>query len=432
LTSEELVIQKPTSLCPPGRESGARSDRLEDSNRVPPRLPLTDDSDESRAWSVGGEYWLQSLPVPDKWVGTSLDVSLLATVCSRLRPSHVRSVAASHGAREGGRKAEGEDGMTRARGIVLAFVSVVGAGTMAAGPVEQSTVRIEKTADGYWFIEKDTKVLFYQAERKALPDGRAARSNYFHPLYDLDGNVVTEDFPQDHIHHRGIFWAWHQVRIDGKTVQDQWVNRDSFWMVKEAKTDADANSASLALRIEWESPLFIDASGRRRPFVEERSVTRVHRAEGVIRKIDFHQRLTTLVEGVEIGGSEDAKGYGGFSYRVVMPADIRFTGAQGTVTPIENAVAPSPWMDVSGTYGTSGKSGLAVLTHPSTTGFPQPWILRARSSMQNAVYPGRHPVAIPRDRPLILRYQVVLHRGELAPADIERLQAEYARATVPQ
>jgi hypothetical protein len=83
-------------------------------------------------------------------------------------------------------------------------------------------------------------------------------------------------------------------------------------------------------------------------------------------------------------------------------------------------------MDASGTYGTSAKSGVAVLTHPSTTGFPQHWILRAKASMQNAVYPGRKPVAIPRDRPVILNYRLVLHRGELASADISRLQAEYA------
>jgi hypothetical protein len=67
--------------------------------------------------------------------------------------------------------------------------------------------------------------------------------------------------------------------------------------------------------------------------------------------------------------------------------------ARGVVTPIENAVGSSPWMDVSGSYGASEKSGLTVLTHPSTTGFPQPRILRARGSMQNAVYPGRQPVA---------------------------------------
>ena len=52
--------------------------------------------------------------------------------------------------------------------------------------------------------------------------------------------------------------------------------------------------------------------------------------------------------------------------------------------------------------------------------------------MQNAVYPGRQPVAIPRDRPVILCYRIVLHRGELTPADIGRLQAEYAAERIAQ
>ena len=316
--------------------------------------------------------------------------------------------------------------MTRMRIVVSSGLCALLAATIVAAPVQRGTVRVTKDPQGYWFTDGEKKVLFYQAERTALPDGQAARSNYFHPLYDLDGRVLTEDFPKDHIHHRGIFWAWHQVRINGTTVQDQWANRDSFWTIQDARIDTDSSSASLALRVVWESPRFTDARGQRQPFVEERSVTRVHRTEGAIRKIDFHQRLTALVDGVEIGGSDDAKGYGGFSYRVVMPPDIRFTGAQGVVTPIENAVAASPWMDVSGSYGPSGKSGLTVLTHPTTTGFPQPWILRAKASMQNAVYPGRQPTAMPRDRPVILRYRVVLHRGELAAGAIERLQKEYA------
>ena len=107
--------------------------------------------------------------------------------------------------------------MTRMRIVVLAGTCALLAGTISATSFEQTAaVRITKDPQGYWFTDGDTKVLFYQAERKALPDGGAARSNYFHPLYDLDGQVLTEDFPKDHIHHRGIFWAWHQVRINGK------------------------------------------------------------------------------------------------------------------------------------------------------------------------------------------------------------------------
>ena len=163
--------------------------------------------------------------------------------------------------RDGGRPATEGGGVAQMWGLVWSGVALLAAGAIVAAPLEQAAVRITKDPEGYWFYEGDTKVLFYQAERKALPDGQAARSNYFHPLYDLDGNVLTEDFPKDHIHHRGIFWAWHQVRINGKPVQDQWMNSESFWPVRDARTDADARSASLELRVGWESPLFTDAKG---------------------------------------------------------------------------------------------------------------------------------------------------------------------------
>lgn len=317
--------------------------------------------------------------------------------------------------------------MISARKGMLMGGCLLVAGLLLAAPSDKAAVQITKDPQGYWFTEGDTKVLFYQLERKALPDGRAERSNYFHPLYDLDGNVLTQDFPPDHIHHRGIYWAWHQVLLDGKRIQDQWSNLDSFWPVQKAEVVSGANSASLKLRVFWESPKVADDQGKRKPFVEENSVTRVHKAEGDIRKIDFHQQLSALVDGVEIGGSEDAKGYGGFSYRIAMPEDIRFIGDKGVVTPTVNAVDASPWMDVAATYGPSGKSGIAVLTHPTTTGFPQTWILRAKGSMQNAVYPGQHPVALAKGKPVTLRYRLVLHRGELPPARIKQLQAEYAK-----
>jgi hypothetical protein len=48
--------------------------------------------------------------------------------------------------------------------------------------------------------------------RTNVPADRA-RSSYMHPLYGLDCEVLTDDFPKDHYHHRGLFWAWPHVRI---------------------------------------------------------------------------------------------------------------------------------------------------------------------------------------------------------------------------
>ena len=41
------------------------------------------------------------------------------------------------------------------------------------------------------------------------------RSSYLHPVYAPNGVVITDDFPKDHWHHRGIFWAWRAVSFDG-------------------------------------------------------------------------------------------------------------------------------------------------------------------------------------------------------------------------
>ena len=77
-------------------------------------------------------------------------------------------------------------------------------------------------------------------------------------MYDLDGNVLTEDFPKDHPHHRGIFWAWHQVRVDGKNAGDSWAARDFSWDVQEAKVTADdGKSAAIDVQVIWKSRLVI-------------------------------------------------------------------------------------------------------------------------------------------------------------------------------
>lgn len=50
-------------------------------------------------------------------------------------------------------------------------------------------------------------------------DAKQARSCYVHPLYSLDGDVLTADFPADHLHHHGLFWTWPAVKVGGVETQ---------------------------------------------------------------------------------------------------------------------------------------------------------------------------------------------------------------------
>ena len=74
----------------------------------------------------------------------------------------------------------------------------------------------------------------------------------------------------------------------------------------------------------------------------------------------------------------------------------------------------------------SSISGVAILCHPSLPGFPQKWILRKARSMQNPVFPGRTPIALPTDEPLELRYRLGVHRGAASQEQLQSWFDEYA------
>jgi len=58
------------------------------------------------------------------------------------------------------------------------------------------------------------------------------------------------------------------------------------------------------------------------------------------------------------------------------------------------------------------------------------WILRQTRSMQNPVFPGREPVAVPRDRPLILKYRLVIHQGDWTQLAWDKMYRAYAEGRV--
>ncbi|MHC4623015.1 MAG: DUF6807 family protein [Planctomycetota bacterium] len=287
-------------------------------------------------------------------------------------------------------------------------------------------VKILETDEGFFFTEGGQKVLLYQRKPKSL-DGKYTRADYVHPLYGLDGEILTEDFPADHPHHRGIFWAWHQIYVGGKKLGDGWSTQDISWDVYETRILAvDSQSRALRAQVFWKSPLWTDAGGKQKPFVKETTTITVHRTQGHIRKIDFEISLLALEDGVRIGGAENKKAYGGFSPRIRLPDGLSFTGPAGPVQPRGTPIDAGPWLDFSGRFGHNDKlSGLAVLCHKSNPGYPQPWCLRRKGSMQNAVWPGQYPVPLSREKPITLRYRLIIHRENAHDVNLNQLQTEY-------
>ena len=266
-------------------------------------------------------------------------------------------------------------------------------------------MEFEKSKEGVLLKEEGHPRFFY----RMVPDSarQYARGDYVHPLHGLDNEVLTEDFPDDHLHHHGIFWAWHQLYAEGKRIGDTWLNEGVRWDVQKVNPIIDGNTARLDAEIVWvQTP--VDKS-----IVKENLSIRFERMEKEVFAITFHIKLTALVDSVAIGGSEDEKGYGGFSARIKLPEDVTFNSNRGKIEPQNLAVQAGPWINMKGDFdpSTNASSGIVLMGEPDKLPSYHGWILRKSHSMQNMAFPGRTPIPIKKGESIEFRNQILVHRN---------------------
>jgi hypothetical protein len=304
--------------------------------------------------------------------------------------------------------------------LVTSFALIVGC--FLSCEKKKSRFTITETDQAIELMENGTPVFAYQKKPKSLT-GQYVCNNYIHPLYNLNGDILTEEFPADHPYHRGIFWAWHQLYTENKRLGDGWVNDSISQEVVKISSEKRNDNVQFKLEVLWRSAVAEDG----KPFIDESTIITVHKLEADIRKIDFEITLRSLVKGLQIGGSADQKGYGGFCVRMRLPDSLIFTSDKGPVTPQDLQVKAGPWMDFSGKFGVGSElSGITILCHPSMPDYPESWILRKRGSMQNVVFPGQQRINLPMDESMVLRYRIIIHNGNAESLNIPELQKEYA------
>lgn len=250
-----------------------------------------------------------------------------------------------------------------------------------------------------------------------LKDGVPAdrtRSSYVHPLYGMDGEVLTDDFPKDHYHHRGLFWAWPHVRSDGKEY-DIWTlkgaeQRFERWISK----NVEARLAVLEVENGWYAA--------NRKLATERITLKVHPANEDSRSLDVKLVITPVGAPLTLAGAE-GKSYGGFTLRFAPRTDTVIT------TPLGNGkddlpMTRLPWADLTAKYqGMPQPSGAAIFVPKSHPDFPPMWLTRHYGVLCLG-WPGTTPQTFEPGKPITLEYRVWIHRGA---ADAETLKAAYGQ-----
>jgi hypothetical protein len=193
---------------------------------------------------------------------------------------------------------------------VAAVLAVAGC-VQAPLPRATQPVVAEITPEGVQLTQDGTPILFYRSRPES---GREPwRVHYLHPVLTRAGDVLTEDAPADHLHQRGIFWAWRRVLVDGVPVADGWVGRQLELRVGEPRvTRHPDGSVAIHATARWLAPV----EGATSAIIEESSTIRAFPIDGAARRIDLDVRLTALRPGVALAGTDDDKGYGGLSFRL--------------------------------------------------------------------------------------------------------------------
>lgn len=259
-------------------------------------------------------------------------------------------------------------------------------------------------------MEGESKVLVYRFgdQLKKGLDVKYKRSTFIHPLYSLDGRVLTDAFPGDHAHHYGVFWTWPVVRTRGQDTQTWHPSNLRQHFVRWLDRMANDSGASIKMQNAWK------LEGEE--IVADEIITfLIHPADNVSRAIDVELVIRAVGGSLElVGAPEGNKGYGGLCIRGAP----MFTGASLTTDkgPLdEDSVnVPFLWGDMS-----TSDVGVAVFVSPGHPGFPITWLIRnSYSGVLNASWPGLTPIVLEADETVTLNYRIYIHQGDAASGKV--------------
>ncbi|MBL7222972.1 MAG: PmoA family protein [Candidatus Brocadiae bacterium] len=291
----------------------------------------------------------------------------------------------------------------------------------AISDVNDKSVRL----DGLSIPGVKRPVLVYNhgmISKEGVP-ARYNRAGYIHPLYDTNGVAITEDFPKDHPHHRGVWWSWPHIKIDGKEY-NSWIptgihTKHERWVLKHEGTAAGI----LAAENGW--------------YVGEKKVMRefvwiiAYAAPGSTRRtVDIELTWTPVGKPIALQGA-GGKSYGGLTYRFAQaegqPSANR---RKDTKIIIDSGLTKKDlpntrlaWADITGhAAGAKIRSGCAVFVPKDHPDFPPTWLTRHYGPLCVG-WPGVKARTFPPGEPFGVRYRLLVHVGDPA---VPALKAAYA------
>jgi len=286
-------------------------------------------------------------------------------------------------------------------------------------------------------------VFVYNTEKTALPPNRPdlkpifQRGGYIHPVLSPSGKQITDDYPVNHKHHHGIWFAWTHTEFEGRA-PDFWNMGDEKGFVKFVSLDktwrgpvhvgfisahqqmdlTEKGEAGKPLKPKtalletWNVKLYAVGNEARRPyFLFDMEITDTCANNSPMKLPQYRYG------GIGVRGNWAWNG----------EANLNFLNSEGVTdrSKGDKNETRGRWAHMGGLLN-GEPTGIAVLGHPANAYAPQPQRIHPTEPFLNFAPQQAGNLEIAPGKPLTLRYRFMVADGAPDKAELDRLWNDYA------
>ena len=304
---------------------------------------------------------------------------------------------------------------------------------VVAGRKARSGVDLTRRNDGLDFKIAGRNVFTFVTTPAGLPDKAIKpvflRGGYIHPVFTPSGRLVTDDYPSDHYHQHGIWFAWTKTEFEGahpdfwnvgdQTGRVEFESLDGSWAgpvyggfkSRQRYVALTGPNARPALNEQWELRLYnVGQTGKaKRYFVFD-----------VVATQECASNSPLILEEYRYGGM-GVRGHRDWKDKT----KVSFLTSEGKARESGNATK-ARWVHMSGPVDNQ-IVGIAVLGHPNNFRSPQPLRIHPDDPYLNYAPSQLGRFEIKPGEKFVLRYRYIVADGAADKAELDRLWNDYAQ-----
>jgi len=279
-----------------------------------------------------------------------------------------------------------------------------------------------------------------------LQDGEKKGCPYFHPLATLEGAVLTDLRPSDHLWHRGLRFAWKKINgLEGYWTWPEGKHRRPAKEMGHTDVTAVKVVANDDLSARFELTLSYHPPGEPADLIEKRIIEVSPPDQDGRYRIDWRGVFTAGAKGAfldrtPITGEKGGKWYGGYAglqFRLAHHDHLSgwtISNSEGITVahkidaiPVETRKSlepvhgkPARWVSLGLDMADGKVGGVTIFDHPKNLRHPSPWHVASMPHEYHHAPLFRGPHTLKSGEELRFHFRILVHSGKANKVQLEK------------